>query len=59
MSGARSGGLLSRLKPDWYIILIVSMVVLASLAPARGAAAPVFDTATKIEALRHLEDRVQ
>ncbi|MDO8379462.1 bile acid:sodium symporter family protein [Phenylobacterium sp.] len=41
-------GLLSRLKPDWYIILIVSMVVLASILPARGAAAPAFGLATKI-----------
>ena len=36
------------LKPDWYIILIVSMVVLASMLPAHGAAAPVFSVATKI-----------
>lgn len=48
MSGTRPGGLLARLKPDWYIILIVSMVVLASLLPARGAAAPAFGMATKI-----------
>jgi solute carrier family 10 (sodium/bile acid cotransporter), member 7 len=41
-------GLLSRLKLDWYIILIVSMVVLASALPARGAAAPAFGLATKI-----------
>ncbi len=41
-------GLLSRLKVDWYIVLIVGMVVLASILPARGAAAPVFDLATKI-----------
>jgi sodium/bile acid cotransporter 7 len=40
--------LLSRLKPDWYIILIVAMVVLASVLPARGEAAPVFGLATKI-----------
>jgi sodium/bile acid cotransporter 7 len=37
-----------RLKIDWYLLLIVSMVVAASLEPARGAAAPVFDWATKI-----------
>ena len=37
-----------RLKPDWYIILIVGMVALASLLPARGAAAPVFDWATRL-----------
>ena len=40
--------LLSRLKPDWYIILIVAMVVLASLLPARGVAADGFGLATKI-----------
>jgi sodium/bile acid cotransporter 7 len=45
---APKGGLLSRLKIDWYIILIVAMVVLASLLPARGAAAPAFGLATKI-----------
>ncbi len=41
-------GVLSRLKPDWYIILIVGMVVLASLLPARGVAADGFGLATKI-----------
>ena len=48
MSGGKAGGWFSRLKPDWYIILIVSMVVLASILPARGAAAPGFGLATKI-----------
>ncbi len=48
MSSAKAGGWISRLKPDWYIILIVSMVVLASLLPARGGAAPAFGLATKI-----------
>ncbi len=38
----------SRLKPDWYIILIVAMVVLASILPATGPAAPAFNLATKI-----------
>lgn len=47
MSGKPTGWL-ARLKPDWYIILIVSMVVLASVLPAQGAAAPVFGVATKI-----------
>ena len=47
MSSERSG-LLARIKPDWYIILIVSMVGLASILPAHGAAAPVFGVATKI-----------
>lgn len=41
-------GILSRLKPDWYIILIVAMVALASVLPARGEAAPMFGLATKI-----------
>jgi sodium/bile acid cotransporter 7 len=36
------------MKIDWYIVLIVGMVALASVAPARGAAAPVFGLATKI-----------
>lgn len=48
MSGKTTGGWISRLKPDWYIILIISMVVLASLLPARGAAAPVFGVATQV-----------
>ncbi len=48
MSGKTAGGWISRLKPDWYIILIISMVVLASLLPARGAAAPAFGLATQI-----------
>jgi sodium/bile acid cotransporter 7 len=39
---------ISRLKVDWYIVLIVAMVVLASVLPARGVAAPAFGLATKI-----------
>jgi sodium/bile acid cotransporter 7 len=39
---------LGRLKPDWYIVLIFGMVAVASLLPARGAAAPAFEWATKI-----------
>src|SRR5690348_5401881 len=39
---------LSRLKIDRYLLLIVSMVVLATFAPARGAAAPVAEWATKV-----------
>lgn len=39
---------LGRLKPDWYLLLIVTMVALASFLPARGAAAPAFAWATKI-----------
>ena len=41
-------GILSRLRVDTYLLLIVGMVVAASILPARGAAAPVFDWATKI-----------
>ncbi|MCC7266064.1 MAG: bile acid:sodium symporter [Caulobacteraceae bacterium] len=41
-------GWLARLKPDVYILLILGMVVLASLLPARGAAAPVVDGVTKL-----------
>ena len=48
MTEKKVGGWISRLKPDWYIILILSMVLLATLLPARGEAAPVFAIATKI-----------
>jgi sodium/bile acid cotransporter 7 len=44
----KPAGWLSRLKPDWYIILIVAMVGLASVLPARGVAEPIFGGATKI-----------
>jgi sodium/bile acid cotransporter 7 len=40
-------GLLARLRPDWYIVLLVAMVAVASLAPARGEAAVAFGWATK------------
>jgi sodium/bile acid cotransporter 7 len=49
--GARRPGLgrfLGRLKVDRYLLLILSMVVAASLAPARGEAAQVFDWTTKV-----------
>jgi sodium/bile acid cotransporter 7 len=42
------GGWLSRLKIDRYLLLIISMVVAASLLPARGQAAVGFDWATKV-----------
>ena len=48
MSEAKSGGLLSRLKIDWYLVLIVSMGVLASLAPARGDVAVDLGWVSKI-----------
>lgn len=41
-------GLLARLKIDVYLLLIVGMVVAASVLPARGAAAPIFEGATSI-----------
>ena len=47
MSEARAG-LLSRLRIDTYLLLIVAMVVAASLLPARGQAAAGFGWATKI-----------
>ena len=40
--------LLGRFKIDRYLLLIISMVVAASLAPARGEAAVGFAWATKI-----------
>ena len=45
---AKRPSLLSRLKIDKYLLLIVSMVVLASLLPARGDAATGFGWATKV-----------
>jgi sodium/bile acid cotransporter 7 len=48
VSGKRSGGLLSRLPIDKYLLLIISMVVAASFLPARGETAVGFGWATKI-----------
>ena len=45
---AKKTGILSRLRVDTYLLLIVGMAVAASILPAKGAAAPVFDWATKI-----------
>jgi sodium/bile acid cotransporter 7 len=42
------GRLLNRFKVDRYLLLILSMVVAASIVPARGAAAIGFDLATKL-----------
>jgi sodium/bile acid cotransporter 7 len=44
----KPAGLFARLKIDVYLVLIVSMVVLASILPARGAAAVGFDWAAKL-----------
>lgn len=41
-------GLISRLRPDPYVLLIVATMILASIAPAHGAAAPVLGWATKV-----------
>ncbi len=49
MSGApKRPSLFSRVKVDKYLLLIVTMVALASVFPARGVAATGFDWATKI-----------
>jgi sodium/bile acid cotransporter 7 len=48
VSAKASGGLLSRLPIDKYLLLIISMVVAASFLPARGEAAVGFGWATKI-----------
>ena len=48
MSEGKTGGILSRLKIDTYLLLIVSMVVAASFLPARGEAAVGFGWATKV-----------
>ncbi len=48
MSEGGAGGLLSRLKIDKYLLLIISMVVAASFLPARGEPAVWFGWATKI-----------
>ena len=38
MSGQRPA-LLTRLKPDWYLVLILGVAALASFVPARGEVA--------------------
>ncbi|MFL5295895.1 MAG: bile acid:sodium symporter family protein [Phenylobacterium sp.] len=48
MSQAKSGGLLAGLKVDWYLVLIITMGVAATLAPARGQVAVDLGWATKI-----------
>jgi sodium/bile acid cotransporter 7 len=45
---AKRPGLFAGVKVDKYLLLIVGMVVLASVVPARGQAAPIFDGATKV-----------
>lgn len=39
---------ISRLRPDWYLILLMAMVAVASIAPATGAAASGLDAVTKV-----------
>jgi sodium/bile acid cotransporter 7 len=47
VSGAR-GGFLSRLRPDWYLVLIIGMAAAASVAPARGDFASALGWVSKI-----------
>jgi sodium/bile acid cotransporter 7 len=44
---ATRGGLLDRLRPDWYLILIIAMAAVASVAPAHGRFAEALDWVTK------------
>ncbi len=46
MSGARPGWL-ARLKPDWYLVLILAVAALASVLPARGEVAASLGWVTK------------
>ena len=48
MTDAKTGGLLSRLKIDWYLVLIITMGVAATLAPARGQVAVDLGWASKL-----------
>jgi sodium/bile acid cotransporter 7 len=41
-------GFLSKLRPDWYLILIISMGVAATLAPVRGEAAAWLGWVSKV-----------
>jgi sodium/bile acid cotransporter 7 len=45
---ARTPGLLARIKPDWYLILIIAAGVLATALPARGEAAEALGLLTKV-----------
>jgi len=44
----KPAGALSRLKIDWYLVLIITMGVAATLAPARGEAAAWLGWASKV-----------
>lgn len=48
MSEGAAGRFASRLKIDWYLLLILGMVLAASAAPARGAFAETLGAATRI-----------
>ncbi|MBS0362836.1 MAG: bile acid:sodium symporter [Proteobacteria bacterium] len=48
MAAPKAASLLSRLKIDTYLLLILSMVAAASFLPARGLVAQGFDLATKV-----------
>ena len=47
MTTTSSGGWRGRLKPDWYLIFILSAAAVASVLPARGEAAVALGWATK------------
>ena len=44
----RPAGWVARLRPDWYLILLMAMVGVATIAPAVGDTAVGFDWATRI-----------
>jgi sodium/bile acid cotransporter 7 len=44
----RRGGVLSRLKPDWYLVLIILMAAAASVFPARGEVAQGLGWVSKV-----------
>ncbi len=48
MNPTKAGGILSRLKVDRYLLLIISVVAIASFLPARGVAAAGFGWVTKV-----------
>ena len=43
-----SQGWRARFKPDWYLVLIIAMAVLAAVLPARGTTADVLGWVTKV-----------
>jgi solute carrier family 10 (sodium/bile acid cotransporter), member 7 len=47
VSGTRAG-FLARLRPDWYLVLIILMAVAASIVPARGEVAGALGWVSKV-----------